>query len=332
MSSMNVVHRKTDRTDRAVTAQLQAMGCERYEIGVKATQGGMMQRTWSASEFAHGIAWLKRVNAQGHDIYIRPAGSVGLILADDLDAAALEHLKSDGLAPAVIVETSPGNYQAWLRISQEPIPPEQATAAARIVAERYGSDTNSADWRHFGRLAGFTNRKQKHRQTNGMQPFVLLIETQGVAAERGAQLLQEAKAHLRAVRETPAASQVPSPLLPTPNGLQTPGEAYAHYAARIIARYPNADYSRLDWMVCRDIASGNLAVDEPYLQQALRDGSPHLAERKAGHLEDYVVRTASKVMHDSGVCAARKSLASQGRLTPVLPDLDPAVSVHSRGV
>jgi RepB DNA-primase from phage plasmid len=37
----------------------------------------------------------------------------------------------------------------------------------------------SADWRHFGRLAGFTNRKQKHQQPDGFFPFVKLLEASG---------------------------------------------------------------------------------------------------------------------------------------------------------
>jgi len=46
------------------------------------------------------------------------------------------------------------------------------------------------------------------------------------------------------------------------------------------------------------------------LQQALREGSPHLAERKAGHVEKYVALTASKVMQDAHVLDARGRLAS----------------------
>jgi len=66
--------------------------------------------------------------------------------------------------------------------------------------------------------------------------------------------------------------------------------------------------SRLDWMVCRDLATGSLAVDATYLEQALREGSPNLAQRKAGHVDDYVARTAAKVMRDAKVIDARAGL------------------------
>src|SRR5947208_802103 len=132
---------QNDRTDRSVAMQVAAMACTSYEVGVlDAAQGKMLIRTWTVAEIDRGIPWLKRMNAQGHDVYIRPAGSVGLILVDDLDLAAIGRLKQDGFTPALVVETSPGNHQAWLRVAEQPIAPEQATMAARMLAERYGGD------------------------------------------------------------------------------------------------------------------------------------------------------------------------------------------------
>ncbi len=189
MADQRVRSSDSSRTARAVAVQLRAMGCETYEVGVRdSVTGQMMPRTWSstAAEEKQNMAWLKFMNAQGNDIFIRPAGSLGLLLLDDLDAPTIARLRSDGLAPALVVETSPGNYQAWVRVSHEPVPEDQATAAARILAERYGGDPNSADWRHYGRLAGFTNRKPKHAQVTGMQPYVLVRDANGAAAEQGA--------------------------------------------------------------------------------------------------------------------------------------------------
>jgi hypothetical protein len=301
----------SDRTARAVATQVRAMACDSYEIGVSnAAQGQMFLRTWTVAELERGIPWLKLVNAQDHHIYIRPEGSVGLILMDDLDTARIVRLKHDGLTPAVVVETSPGNHQAWLRVAPQPIPPEQATMVARILVERYGGDPNSADWRHFGRLAGFTNRKPEHRLGNGLSPYVRIREARGVAAPRGAQLLEEAAERL-ATDRAQRAPLVPVPASPAPGGVRTPGEVYAHYAARILPRYPNPDVSKLDWIVCCDMASNNLAIDARYLEQALREGSPRLAEeRKRGHVDDYVARTARNVMDDADVIAARGRLAS----------------------
>jgi hypothetical protein len=58
---------------------------------------------------------------------------------------------------------------------------EEVTSAyaAELLAERYGGDLGSADWRHFGRLAGFTNPKPSPRLASGLQPFARLLEFSG---------------------------------------------------------------------------------------------------------------------------------------------------------
>jgi hypothetical protein len=83
-----------------------------------------------------------------------------------------------GFKPAVVVETSPGNYQAWLKHSRV-LCRETSTAAARALAEQFGGDKGAADWRHFGRLVGFTNRKSKHKGADGLFPFVRLLAASG---------------------------------------------------------------------------------------------------------------------------------------------------------
>jgi len=199
-----------DRTAAAVQRQLAAMGCDRYEIAVRDPARGMLTHTGSADEIIAGISWLKAMNARGNDIYVRPAGSSGVILVDDLNARALKELARDGLTPAAVTETSPNNYQAWVRVSDGPLLPEIATEAARAVAARYGGDPKSADWRHYGRLAGFTNQQPEHTRADGQQPYVRLREARsedapaaardvlGKAQERFEERLQEPRSVPRA--------------------------------------------------------------------------------------------------------------------------------------
>ena len=104
---------KNDRTLQAIGRQLKAMGCERFDIGVRdATTGQMMNREWSAAEVLQNTPWLKRMNAQGNDVYIRPAEQErhGLVLVDDLSEFDLDDMKAEGREPALVVETSPKNY------------------------------------------------------------------------------------------------------------------------------------------------------------------------------------------------------------------------------
>ena len=168
-----------DKTQEAVRRQVEAMGCDRFEIGVfDAISERMIPRLWDKETVLKSIAWLRYENLQGRNIYIRPAGEHNLSLVDDLKASAIQRMKKEGFAPALVVETSPANFQAWLHHGQK-LERSLSTAVAKSVAMEFQGDLGSADWRHFGRLAGFTNRKEKYRQPDGHFPYVLLLEAGG---------------------------------------------------------------------------------------------------------------------------------------------------------
>jgi hypothetical protein len=168
----------------AVQQQVAAMRVDLFEVGLykadaKATGAPMIPRVWDAETILSSVRWLRYQNRAGRNIYIRPKGEHDLSLVDDLTKDALSSMKETGFNPALIVETSPGNYQAWLR-HPEQLSKEVSTAAARALAENFGGDRGAADWRHFGRLAGFTNRKAKYVDTcTGLYPFVRLIDAEG---------------------------------------------------------------------------------------------------------------------------------------------------------
>src|SRR5262249_50088904 len=56
----------------------------------------------------------------------------------------------------------------------------------------------SCDWRHFGRLAGFTNQKNERRLQNGLQPFVKLRSCEGRVYSQAPEFLREVEALKRA--------------------------------------------------------------------------------------------------------------------------------------
>jgi hypothetical protein len=112
------------------------------------------------------IGFLRGENKNGYHIYGRPITNRH-ILVDDLDQDALDQLRDDGLWPNVAVRTSKGNYQAWITISEDEIELAVASAAAKILAKRYGGDFGSTDAKHLGRLPGFTNRKDEYWTEKG---------------------------------------------------------------------------------------------------------------------------------------------------------------------
>ncbi len=195
-----------DLTARAVQHQIAAMGCEVFEVGLfkpsvnSQNTAVMIPRTWDSGTLLRSVPWLRMQNADGRNIYVRPKGEHNLSLVDDLTADSVKRMRAEGFAPAAVVETSPGNFQAWLKHPCQ-LPRELGTLAARKLAEEYGGDRGAADWRHFGRLSGFTNRKPKYMNASGLFPFVRLIEASGVAYPEGdrvvADLRAEHDAHLQ---------------------------------------------------------------------------------------------------------------------------------------
>jgi hypothetical protein len=205
---------------RVAMDQLEAMGATSFDVGVKRFDGTMILREgWGAKQVLKALLWLRRENLnQGH-IYIRPAGLHGLSLVDDLTAAAIQRMKAEGFASAAVVESSPGNFQAWLKHGQV-LTEALSTQAAKQLAERFGGDRGIADWRHFGRLAGFTNPKPNRRLASGLQPFARLLEASGKVYRQAPVFIVEVKAALagddvsQAVGATIRAGQGASELSP----------------------------------------------------------------------------------------------------------------------
>jgi hypothetical protein len=187
-----------NKTVQAVERQVEAMGAELFEVGLfkpDAAEGEavMVPRVWDRDSLARSIPWLRHQNRDGRNIYIRPKGEHHLSLIDDLTKDAIACMKLAGFSPAVVVETSPGNFQAWLK-HPEKLNKDMGTAAARALAQRFGGDTGAADWRHFGRLGGFTNRKEKYRDaTTGLHPFVRLAEAAGLVYSEAERFLAEVR-------------------------------------------------------------------------------------------------------------------------------------------
>lgn len=59
-----------------------------------------MNRTWSKEQVLESLPALRRMNAQGNDIYVRPAEHTrhGLVLVDDLRPASLARMERGAIA------------------------------------------------------------------------------------------------------------------------------------------------------------------------------------------------------------------------------------------
>jgi hypothetical protein len=200
------------RTLENARLQAIAMGADCYEIGLlkQAGPGGeanMLTRIWDLDSIVKSVHWLSLQNSRGRNIYIRPRGEHHLSLVDDLTWSAVRQMKESGFQPAVLIETSPGNFQAWLNHGRV-LPKELSSAVAKRLAERFEGDVKAAAWRQYGRLAGFTNRKDKHRRPNGLFPFVRLIEVSGRVYEKAERFVASVEDELNKAKAVSAAKRL----------------------------------------------------------------------------------------------------------------------------
>ena len=293
---------------------MKALGAERFEVGVRDAKSGLMtRRTWTSAEVVRSLAWLKRMNARGNDIYIRPVGDHALVLVDELSAEALARMQRESYAPAAIIETSPGNHQAWVRLSEKPLPAHVRTLAARGLAKHYGGDMNSAEAQHFGRLAGFTNQKPRHTRA-GRQPYVLAHACTGSVAPAASaylgkvtQSLEQETAQVERNKRLDAIQAV------RPSGEADAVQEYQRRAKRLLAQYgPDADLSRMDWMIALAMAKSGYFTPQD-IERGIQEASPNVASRKAGHVEDYARRTAIKACAEAGGSPARSPQPGQAQ-------------------
>jgi RepB DNA-primase from phage plasmid len=153
-------------TLQAMRRQLAAMPCDLYLIRLihyqtrKAFPG---ERLGTAAQLTHPatVRFLRLRNREGCDVYLQSYAeeyNPGYILID-LDHAPpgiLETMRAEGMAPCVVLQTSPGHLQAWVHVRTTPLEPSVASALGRLLARLYHGDLASTDGRHLGRLAGFT--------------------------------------------------------------------------------------------------------------------------------------------------------------------------------
>jgi hypothetical protein len=274
-------------TRSLVTKQLSAMGCERFDVGILNRNGRMLLRErWNAEQVVAAISWLRRENAHGAHIFVRPHGAHALSLVDDVSAGAIAAMKESGFQPTVVVETSPGNFQVWVNHGRVLSDHSFSSRAAKELVHRFGGDPSSADWRHFGRLAGFTNQKPKRRSSNGFQPFVRLHQCEGRPYSAAREFLEEVKSLAEEARAERAA-------------WTTSRSTSAEDSVRPLAEFHrnpryDGDLHRADMAWALHAASRDLS------EQCIRDEILHARDlSKKGRIQrrlNYAERTAIKAL------------------------------------
>jgi hypothetical protein len=282
-------------TTQAIRRQLRAMPCELYLVRLIHHATGRAfpgERVWTAQQASQPatVRFLRIRNREGCDVYLQPfAGdcNAGYILVDldHAEPSVLDAMRRNGHAPCVVLESSPRHWQVWIRVSAVALEPAVATAIGRHLARRYGGDLGSTDWRHLGRLAGFTNQKRERRLPNGYAPWVQLQHAEpGWASQRAALLARVRRAvpPMQAAGSGPASCRV-----------ATATQLYHAWLLRlrIPQRFPQPDWSIADKWVAKELLRRKVPPDT--VAGILQGGSPGFPRRHADPL-DYLRRTMAR--------------------------------------
>ena len=296
-------------TQRAIERQLAAMPHDLFLIRLihhASRRSFPGERLWTAAQLLKPatIRFLRVRNREGCDVYIWPyaeAHNAGYILLD-LDGVAPSVLKTmwaNGHEPCVLVQTSPGHLQAWIHISTLPLEPAVATAIGKHLASLYGGDSASTDWRHLGRLAGFTNQKPQRRTLKGYAPWVKILQARAGLAHAAQALLQsvmsrpavrEQRSHTAISRNLSDRATTRSQAAPRSIDSAKAQEIYQCWMQRwhIAERFPQPDWSIVDLWIASKLLSQGMQAE--HVQQVLRLASPHFPRRHTDP-DDYLRRT-----------------------------------------
>jgi hypothetical protein len=142
-----------------------------------------------------GIAWLKRMNARGNNILIQPDEESGMVLISKLAKDALAAMNRLGFEPAVTVETLPGAFQAWVRLTTSPASANALLMASIGLARRFSGAADTA-----GYLAGFTVHDTVST-SHELRPFAFAHEGRQGTASLGAAYMAKVARELQTQAE-----------------------------------------------------------------------------------------------------------------------------------
>ncbi len=184
----------TKAKEQIIDKQLDAIDAGRYRITLMSNDQNMPsfnlgkgkgengeERFYTKDEIKELIPTLSYRNSKGYNIFVTPMPDEQsrFILLDDIR----DMEKARALEPCLVMQTSPNSKQALYKVSGDT--EEAATRQFFNGINRQFGDEKISGLVHPIRLAGFTNRKPKHRDPKtGQYPFVTIIESSNVQSEK----------------------------------------------------------------------------------------------------------------------------------------------------
>ncbi|MFU7837652.1 TraI/MobA(P) family conjugative relaxase [Raoultella planticola] len=288
----------------------EAVGAERYRVtSIKMQADGRKQtfildkkdgitRGFTPQEIEQRTPEMLRLQRRGENLYYTPlSDKKHHILIDDMNREKLERLIRDGYRPAVVLESSPGNYQAIITV------PKLGTAHDKDVGNRlsdalnreYG-DPKLSGAIHPHRAPGYENRKPKHQREDGSYPEVRLLKAERRECVKALALSSQIDAEYQ--RQAALKAQQPErskakPALELAAASGSAIDAYQRHYRDVIKRQRGGevDLSRVDSMIAvRMRVTGH---DQAAIEGAIRQCAPATRQKDEGrNWNDYAQRTA----------------------------------------
>jgi hypothetical protein len=291
-----------------VEIAIKALPAWRYKIGFlnrdhDDPKKQMILRDGDEKWVSNNIQTFKHNNADGREILFYPLDP-RYILLDDLTSEAVKRLESEGFAPALVVETSPGNMQAWIKFPDlrgiKAVEQEYCLALSRQLIAKFGGDPGAAGGLRFGKLPGFRNRKSKHITPDGRAPMVVIRSASGHEAPGGKALAERVRSELmaaQAVHQVAESREKPISAVETPQVAGEVGGAGMAIQAQyeIALQRAGGDRSRADFALAARLAEAGLGEDQ--IAMLIEEVSEKAAERGS----EYARRTAAAAIARTAV-------------------------------
>ena len=288
-----------------------AVGAERYRVtcikmeedGGKKTfildKKGGASRGFTPEEIGIHMVEMLRLQRRGENVYYTPlSDEKHHILIDDMTRDSLKKFQEDGYRPAVILESSPGNYQCLLTVPQlgSEFDREVGNRITEHLNREYG-DKKLSGCIHPHRAPGFENRKPKHRREDGGYPQVKLLFAEcrecGKTQELGRKIERK---YAEAAAKRKLECQTFQPQISQPGD---PTSAYYTHLENIRNHLSIEDYSRVDAMIALRLRSNGHSREA--VAETIRACAPTIRETQKGrNWQRYAERTADYAFGPAG--------------------------------
>lgn len=250
---------------------------------------------------------LNRLANKEENLYYTPLSQkIHHILIDDMDRSKYEAFINDGYKPCVLIESSPGNYQAILNVPklEGNFDREVANRLTERLNREYG-DQNLFGAIHPHRVPGTPNCKPQRRREDGTFPLVKLLKSEDricdKAFERSKDIQREyidaaAKQaeRIKLDRAYRAENNIPA--------TGSPHEAFRAHMDNIRVHTSSGDHSRMDYMIAVRMRGTGYSQNE--IAEAITtcspDYRPEQDRKKHGNFVNYGKTTAEAAFSSRG--------------------------------